>query len=167
MMEKDLALLKEMAKTRSRKCREELKNERKMKSRTQWVDCKELKEKIDMEEILEHYGLLKELERREDELVGFCPIHGEKHYNENAFYVNTSKGNWHCFSCGAGGNVLAFVVAIENVNIREAGLLFQKWFGITSEQKRQLTKEKRKEEVKEERHEEVVNPPLRGSTIHL
>lgn len=76
-----------------------------------------------MEDILDHYGLLKDLTRKEDELVGFRPIHDEKHYNKNAFCANTSKNNWHYFSCRAGGNILDFVVAMENLNIREAGHL--------------------------------------------
>mgnify|MGYP001029270800 CR=1 FL=1 len=133
-----------------------------MKPKTEWVNFKEIKEKVSMEDTLEHYGLLKGLKKRKDELVGFCPIHDEKHYNKNAFSVNTAKNNWHCFSCGAGGNILDFVAAMENVDIRQAGLLIQKWFGIVSEEDRKLTKEKRKiekPEVKTE-PEEVVNPAL-------
>ena len=137
--------------------------EREMKSKSEWVDFKEIKENVSMEEILDHYGLLKGLKRRKDELIGFCPIHDEKHYNKNSFCVSTVKNNWHCFSCGAGGNVLDFVAAMEKVSIREAGLLIQKWFGVVSEEDKKLVKEKRKiEEPKEEKKEpgEVVNPPL-------
>jgi len=122
-----------------------------------------IKEKVGMEDILEHYELLKSLKKRNDELVGFCPIHDEKHYNKNSFCVSTVKNNWHCFSCGAGGNILDFVAAMENVKIRQAGILIQKWFGIASQEDRKLVKEKReikapKEEKKEP--EEVVNLPL-------
>ena len=136
-----------------------------MKSKTEWVDFKEIKEKVSMEDILDHYGLLKGLKRKKDELVGFCPIHDEKHYNKNAFSVNTSKNNWHCFSCGAGGNVLDFVAAMENVDIRQAGVLIQKWFGIVLEEDRKLAKEERKIEKPKEKEEkkepeEVINPPL-------
>jgi len=58
---------------------------------------------------------------------------------------------------------LDFVVAMESVNIRQAGLLIQKWFGMVSEEKGQLTKEeekveKGKKEAKDE--EEIVNPAL-------
>jgi len=115
-----------------------------MKAKTEWVNFKEIKLKVNMEDILEHYGLLKDLKRKEDELVGFSPIHDEKHYNKNTFCMNSSKNNSHCFSSSAGGNVLDFVVAMEDANVREAGLLIQKWFGIVSEEKRQLAKGKRK-----------------------
>jgi len=133
--------------------------------KTEWVNFKEIKEKVRMEDILEHYGLLEGLKRRKEELVGFCPIHDEKHYNKNSFCVNTSKNIWHCFACGSGGNVLDFVSAMENVNIRQAGLLIQKWFGIVSEEDRKLVKEKGevkkpRQKERETEPEEVVNPPL-------
>lgn len=44
-----------------------------MKSKSEWVDFKEIKEKVSMEEILDRYGLLKGLRRKENELVGFFP----------------------------------------------------------------------------------------------
>lgn len=134
-----------------------------MKSKSEWVDFKEIKEKVSMEEILDHYGLLKGLKRRKYELIGFCPIHDQNHYNKNSFCVSTVKNNWHCFSCGAGGNVLDFVAAMEKVSIRQAGLLIQKRFGVVSGEDKKLVKEKRKiKEPKEEKKEpgEVVNPPL-------
>jgi len=59
---------------------------------------------------------LRTLKRKEDELVCFCPVHDEKHYNKNAYCVNISKNNWHCLSCGAGGNIVDFVAAMDNVN---------------------------------------------------
>lgn len=42
-----------------------------MKSKNEWVDFKEIKEKVSMEDILRHCGLLKGLRRKENELVGF------------------------------------------------------------------------------------------------
>jgi DNA primase len=136
-----------------------------MKSKSEWADFKEIKEKVSMEEILEHYGLLKGLRRKENELVGFCAIHDKKRQNKGCFCANTAKNIWHCFSCGAGGNILDFVSLMEGVDIRQAGLLIQKWFGIVSGEDRKLAKEKeeverpkRKEEEAEP--EEATNPPL-------
>ena len=134
-----------------------------MKSKNEWVNFREIKQKVSMQDILGHYGLLKSLKCKEKELVGFCPIHDGKHQKKGCFCANTAKNMWHCFSCGAGGNVLDFVVAMESVNIRQAGLLIQKWFGMVSEEKGQLAKEekkveKEKKEVKPE--QEIVNPPL-------
>jgi len=50
-----------------------------MKSKSEWVDFRKVKERVSMEDILGHYGLLKGLKRKENELVGFCPIHDGKH----------------------------------------------------------------------------------------
>ncbi len=137
-----------------------------MKSKTEWVDFKKIKEKVSMEEILRHCGLLKGLERKENELVGFlCPIHDGKGQNKGCFCANTTKNNWHCFSCGAGGNVLDFVSLMEGVDIRQSGLLIQKWFGIVSGEDRKLAKEKKeverpKRKEKKAEPEEAANPPL-------
>ena len=134
-----------------------------MKSKTEWIDFKEIKEKVRIEDILKHYDLLEGLKRRNDELVGFCPIHDKNQYNKDSFCANTKKNNWHCFACGAGGNILDFVAQMEEVEIREAALLVQSWFGITSEGK-ELAKEKREERKpkreKAEFEKEPVNSPL-------
>ncbi len=136
-----------------------------MRSKSVWVDFKEIKEKVSMEEILDHYGLVKSLKRKQNELVGFCPIHDRKCQNKGCFCANTTKNNWHCFSCEAGGNVLDFVSLMEGVDIRQAGLLIQKWFGIVSGEDRKLAKEKEeierpKKKEKKAEPEEAANPPL-------
>ena len=90
------------------------------------------KRKVGIADVLMHYGLLNDLkERKNHELVGYCPIHDEAQYNKNAFCANAAKNNWHCFACGEGGNVLDFVAQMEDVNIRQAGLLIQEWFGLS------------------------------------
>jgi len=136
-----------------------------MKSKSEWVDFRKVKERVRMEDILGHYGLLKGLKRKENELVGFCPIHDGKRQNKGCFCANTTKNMWHCFSCGAGGNVLDFVSLMEGVDIRQAGLLIQKWFGIVSGEDRKLAKEKEeverpKRKEKKAEPEEAANPPL-------
>lgn len=45
-----------------------------MKSKTEWVNFREIKEKVSMEDILRHYELLKGLRRKENELVGSVPF---------------------------------------------------------------------------------------------
>lgn len=76
-----------------------------------WVDFQQLKQEVGFEEVLGYYGLLEDLHRRGDELVGYCPIHDEKRYNKNSFSVNTARNIFHCFACGASGNILDFVAA--------------------------------------------------------
>lgn len=106
------------------------------RAKTKWVDFKAIKEKVGMKDILEHYELLAGLtERKNHELVGYCPIHDEAKYSKNSFCVNTKKNAFNCFACGTGGNVLDFVAQMEDVDIRQAGLLIQEWFDLTPAKK--------------------------------
>jgi len=122
-----------------------------------------------MKDILGHYKLLKGLKCKGNELVGIAaPIHDKKRYDKTSFCANTAKNNWHCFSCGAGGNILDFTSAMEAVHIRQAGVLIQKWLGITPKNGQKLAKgkdkvqgtEKKAEPEKESKDSEQVNPPL-------
>ena len=48
---------------------------------------------------------------------GCCPFHNEK---TPSFAVNGAKQMYHCFGCGAGGNVYTFVMNYENYTFPEA-----------------------------------------------
>jgi DNA primase len=50
-------------------------------------------------------------------LTGLCPFHDEK---TPSFRVTPSKGFYHCFGCGEGGDVISFVQKINNVTFVEA-----------------------------------------------
>lgn len=54
--------------------------------------------------------------------MGYCPLHDERRYNKDAFSLNTSRNIFHCFACGASGNVLDFVCQREDLEPREAAL---------------------------------------------
>ncbi len=49
--------------------------------------------------------------------VGLCPFHAEK---TPSFHVDPDRGLYHCFGCGAGGNLVTFVMQVEKVDRREA-----------------------------------------------
>ncbi len=57
------------------------------------------------------------LKRRGRSLLGLCPFHGEK---SPSFSVSDEGGFFHCFGCGAGGNVFKFVMSMENLTFPEA-----------------------------------------------
>ena len=57
------------------------------------------------------------LTRAGREMKGCCPFHNEK---TPSFYVNDDKAFYHCFGCGAHGDVIRFVVEQEGLRFRDA-----------------------------------------------
>jgi DNA primase len=60
------------------------------------------------------YVRLRKAGRR---LVGLCPFHAEK---TPSFSVDEQKQLFHCFGCGAGGDVFKFMMLYEKIDFREA-----------------------------------------------
>lgn len=50
-------------------------------------------------------------------LKGLCPFHDEK---SPSFNVRPTHGTYHCFGCGEGGDVIAFVMKVEHLGFVEA-----------------------------------------------
>jgi len=107
-----------------------------IEKKSEWVDFREIKEKVGIENILSHYEILGDLKRKDDELIGSCPFHDDGGYSQTCFHANTVKNIFHCFSCKAGGNVFDFVSAAEDISIRDAACLIQKWFDIVPQEAR-------------------------------
>lgn len=57
------------------------------------------------------------LQKKGSSYMGLCPFHNEK---TPSFSVNGPKQFYHCFGCGAGGNVFTFVMEYENYSFLEA-----------------------------------------------
>lgn len=62
-----------------------------------------------------------------DSLKGLCPFHDEK---TPSFHVRPNLGRWHCFGCGEGGDVFAFVQRAESIDFVEAVELLARRAGI-------------------------------------
>ena len=71
-------------------------------------------EKNDIYDVVSKYVHLK---KAGNSYVGLCPFHNEK---TPSFSVSTRRGIFHCFGCNAGGNVISFVMKIENIPFYEA-----------------------------------------------
>ncbi len=61
-------------------------------------------------------GRRVKLTRRGREHVGLCPFHNEK---TPSFTVSDDKGFFHCFGCGAHGDVITFVTRTEGLSFPE------------------------------------------------
>jgi len=77
-------------------------------------ELEDFKSKCDIVKVVSHYV---SLEKAGSSYRGLCPFHEER---TPSFYVNPEKKFFHCFGCGAGGDVIEFVKKIENVSFVEA-----------------------------------------------
>ena len=78
-------------------------------------DVAAIRERIHIEEVVGDYVQLRRAGA--DSLKGLCPFHNEK---SPSFHVRPNHGHFHCFGCGEGGDVYAFVQKIEHVSFVEA-----------------------------------------------
>ena len=62
-------------------------------------------------------GRKVKLVRRGREFAGLCPFHHEK---TPSFYVVEDKSFFHCFGCGAHGDVIGFAMRADNLDFIEA-----------------------------------------------
>jgi DNA primase len=74
----------------------------------------EIKFRCDIESVVSRYVTLKKNGRA---LKGLCPFHSEK---TPSFYVHPDEQFFYCFGCGAGGDIITFIMKIENLDYIEA-----------------------------------------------
>ena len=74
----------------------------------------ELRNRLPVSEIV---GQRVRLTRAGREHKGLCPFHKEK---TPSFTVNDDKGFFHCFGCGAHGDVIGFAMRYDNLSFMEA-----------------------------------------------
>ena len=73
-----------------------------------------VRESSDILDVVSQYVTLK---KRGGNWFGLCPFHSEK---TGSFSVNPAKGIFHCFGCGAGGNVISFIMMQEKMRFPDA-----------------------------------------------
>lgn len=83
-----------------------------MKDLKDYID--ELHEKVDIVSTINRYVKLK---KRGRNYVGLCPFHEEK---TPSFVVSPEKQIFHCFGCGASGDVIKFLMKIDGMDFKEA-----------------------------------------------
>lgn len=103
----------------------------------------DIKAKNDIADVISSYVTLK---RAGSNMSGLCPFHSEK---TASFIVFNASQTYHCFGCGAGGDVVTFVRKIENLEYVDALKFLAKRAGITIPEDEQKTGEIRRSRLLE------------------
>lgn len=98
----------------------------------------EIRARSDIVDVISSYI---KLQRKGSNYVGLCPFHNDRNPSMS---VNQPRQIYHCFSCGAGGDVFKFVMEYENLTFPEAMKVLAERAGI-SLPKRETSKEARQQ----------------------
>ncbi len=85
----------------------------------------QLKSSVDIVQVIQEYVRLRKAGA--NRYTGLCPFHNEK---TPSFSVNTLHQRYKCFGCGAGGDILTFVMELERLSFYEALKLLAERNGI-------------------------------------
>jgi DNA primase len=84
----------------------------------------EIKDAARIEEVV---GQVVQLTQKGRNLLGLCPFHSE---TKPSFTVAPEKGIFYCFGCGAGGNVIAFLMQHQRLSFPEAAMELARRYNI-------------------------------------
>lgn len=86
-----------------------------MAGRIRREDVEAVRERVSIEEVVGAHVALRPA--GVGSLKGLCPFHDEK---SPSFHVRPQVGRYHCFGCGEGGDVIAFVQKVDGLGFTEA-----------------------------------------------
>lgn len=102
----------------------------------------EVRMKNDIVDVISGYV---KLQKKGSSYFGLCPFHNEK---SPSFSVSPGKQMYYCFGCGAGGNVITFIMEYENYSFGEALKLLADRAGIVLPKQEMSQEEKQQEDSK-------------------
>ncbi|CAK8162468.1 DNA primase [Candidatus Xenohaliotis californiensis] len=73
-----------------------------------------LKERVPLSSIIDKRVVLRKHGNRQ---LGLCPFHREK---TPSFVVDDSKGFYHCFGCGVHGDIIDFLIRLDDLDFQDA-----------------------------------------------
>ena len=85
----------------------------------------DIKARLSIVDVVERYVSLRRTGRN---YTGLCPFHDDKN---PSMHVNEERGFFHCFSCGAGGDVFGFVMKYNNIDFMDAARELAQRAGVT------------------------------------
>lgn len=86
-----------------------------MAGRIRREDVEAVRERVRIEDVVGQHVALRPA--GVGSLKGLCPFHDEK---SPSFHVRPQVGRYHCFGCGEGGDVIAFVQKVDGLGFTEA-----------------------------------------------
>ena len=99
-------------------CREAIEWQRNSQTKTQpqhgRIDIEVIKTRSDIVAVIEQYTRLRKAGKN---FTGCCPLHQDKH---PSLTVYPDQQTFYCYGCNRGGDVIAFIQAVENTDFRRA-----------------------------------------------
>ncbi|MCY4378338.1 MAG: DNA primase [Candidatus Dadabacteria bacterium] len=109
----------------------------------------DIKAKLSIVDVIQGFVSLKKSGKNH---IGLCPFHDD---NNPSMHVNDEKGFFHCFSCGAGGDVFGFLMRYSNIGFHEALKELARKAGVRLPAPRPRTESAKKKEATSARFFEI------------
>ena len=101
----------------------------------------QIQARVDIAELIGRYVPLKRAGRH---FKALCPFHTER---TPSFHINTEKQIYHCFGCGAGGNLFSFLMQQERLTFPEAVRQLAEHVGVAIPERAQASRNGKTEEL--------------------
>ena len=92
----------------------------------------------------DYIGRSVNLLKKGNDFIGLCPFHNEK---TPSFTVSDDKGFFHCFGCGAHGDIISFVMQKESIDFKETIKILALEIGVNIEDYSSKDKKSIEEEI--------------------